>query len=80
VAIGLVILAGVLALPIAIGAWLIGAVSFVEALAMYVLIGWAVMAAGFFSALFGHVADDPSVENTVKRQAIPMKVKSGYRG
>ena len=51
-AIGLVLLAGVIALPVAVCAWLLGFVSFGNAVLIYMLTGWAVVAAGFLSALF----------------------------
>jgi uncharacterized protein (DUF58 family) len=80
VAIGLVLMAGLMALPIAVGAWILGLASFGDALLIYVLAGWSVVAAGFLSTLFGQVAQGSSVEATGERQPVPMKVKSANRG
>jgi membrane glycosyltransferase len=78
-AIGLVILAGVIALPIAAFAWVLGLVTLGNALLIYVLTGWAVVAAGFLSALFGHLVNGAATEDKVDPRGVPMKVKSANR-
>lgn len=80
VAIGLVLLAGVIALPIAICAWLLGIVSFGNAFLIYILTGWAVIAAGFLSALVGYLANGTGTSDKADAHAVPMKVKPANRG
>ena len=78
-AIGLVVMAGMMALPIAVGAWMLGFVSFGDAIILYILAGWSVIAAGFLSAFFGQFAPGSASRKTVEHQAVPMKVKSANR-
>jgi fatty acid desaturase len=80
VAIGLVLLAGVIALPVAVCAWLLGFVSFGNAFLIYILTGWAVVAAGFLSALLGYLANGAGAGNEGETRAVSMKVKPANRG
>ena len=80
VAIGLVLLAGVIALPVAFFAWVLGFVSLGSAFLIYVLTGWAVVAAGILSALVAHVFSGATVEAPVEARSVPMKVKPANRG
>jgi len=80
VAIGLVLLAGVIALPVAVCAWLLGFVSFGNAVLIYMLTGWAVVAAGFLSALFGYLVGGAGSGDKADTRAVPMKVKPANRG
>lgn len=80
VAIGLVLLAGVIALPVAVFAWVFGFVSLGAAFLIYVLTGWAVVAAGILSALFAHVLGGATVKAQADVHAVPMKVKPANRG
>lgn len=79
-AIGLVLLAGVIALPVAVFAWLFGFVSLGSAILIYVLTGWAVVAAGFLSALFGHLVSGTVSDDQADTAAVAMKVKQANRG
>ena len=79
-AIGLVLLAGVIALPVAVCAWLLGFVSFGNAVLIYMLTGWAVVAAGFLSALFGYLVGGAGSGDKADTHAVPMKVKPANRG
>jgi hypothetical protein len=80
VAIGMVLLAGVIALPISFGAWLFGFVSAGAAVLLYVLIGWAVCAAGFLSAVIGHLAKPSCDGDRADANVVRMKVKTANRG
>jgi hypothetical protein len=79
VAIGLVLLAGVIALPVAAFSWLSGYVSFGNALLIYVLTGWAVVAAGFLSSLLVHLFNGTVSGDRVEPQPVAMKVKQPNR-
>lgn len=79
-AIGLVLLAGIIALPVAMFAWLFGFVSLGAAFFVYILTGWAVVAAGILSALFGQLVNGAAAEAQVEAHGVPMKVKPANRG
>jgi hypothetical protein len=77
VAVGLVLLAGLIALPVAIAAWILGFVPFGGAVLIYIGTGWAVLSAGMLSAMIGHILGrDPDQPNGASRIA----VKAGDRG
>ncbi len=79
-AIGLVLLAGVIALPVAVFAWAFGFVSFGSALMIYVLTGWAVMVAGFLSTLFGQITSSERMKEKAAPRTVRIEVKSANRG
>jgi hypothetical protein len=77
VAVGLVLLAGIIALPIALGAWVLGFVPFGGAVLLYVGTGWAVLSAGMLSAAFAHImARRPDTQD----EAAHVAVKATERG
>lgn len=80
VAIGLVLLAGVIALPVAMFAWLLGFVSLGAAFLIYILTGWAVVAAGILSALFAHLFSGATAEGQAEAHGMTIKVKPANRG
>jgi hypothetical protein len=53
---GVVFLAGIIALPIAAGAWVLGFMNFGQAALAYVLVGWAVITAAVLSHMIGPLA------------------------
>lgn len=79
VAIALVFLAGFIALPIAVVAWLLGFVSFGNALLLYMFIGWAVLCAGMLSALLAQLMGGTLEDPDAGRQTVTMKVKPANR-
>ena len=79
-AIGLVFLAFMIALPISLGAWLFGFASPGAAFLLYVLIGWAVCAAGFLSAMLDTLVTSTEKDDLTEANVVRMKVKSANRG
>ncbi|MGP1357763.1 hypothetical protein [Roseicyclus sp.] len=76
-AVGLVLLAGFIALPVAIGAWILGFVPFGGAVLLYVGTGWAVLAAGMLSAMIGQILGRGPDEHD---DATRIAVKAADRG
>jgi hypothetical protein len=79
VAIGLILLAGVVALPVAGLSWLLGDISFGRAMLIYVLAGWSVIAAGFLSSIFAHLVGSAVPVDGGEPQPIAMKAKHPNR-
>lgn len=79
-AIGLVLLAGVIALLISMGAWLLGFVTFGQAVIIYIMTGWAVLAAGLVSTLVGQLMGGSEPDEKMDARTVPMKVKSNHQG
>jgi uncharacterized membrane protein len=80
VAIGLVFLAFMIALPISFGAWIFGFASAGAAVLLYFLIGWAVCAAGFLSAMLDTLVRSTEEDDLADANVVRMKVKSANRG
>ncbi|MCU4655020.1 hypothetical protein N8I71_19440 [Roseibacterium sp. SDUM158016] len=78
-AIGLVFLAGFIALPVALGAWILGGATFVGAVLIYVGTGWAVLSAGMLSSILASVF---ARSNAMPHEPahVAMKVKVVDRG
>ncbi|MDG4647955.1 hypothetical protein P6F26_05825 [Roseibacterium sp. SDUM158017] len=69
-ALGLVLLAGMIAMPLALGAWALGFATFGEAILIYIGSGFSVIIAGVLSAALAH-----AVSRLQPRSRAPLRVR-----